>query len=36
MHETAEAINASLMALLQQLGRTVGAGAGGRGAPPGA
>ena len=36
VHETAEAINASLMALLRQLGRTVGAGAGGRGAPPGA
>ena len=32
VHETAEAINASLMALLAQLGRTVGAGAGGRGA----
>jgi biotin synthase len=31
VHETAEAINASLMALLAQLGRTVGTGAGGRG-----
>ena len=31
VHETAEAISASLMALLAQLGRTVGAGAGGRG-----
>ena len=30
MHETAEAINESIMALLAQLGRTVGAG-GGRG-----
>jgi biotin synthase len=31
VHETAEAINASLKALLAQLGRTVGTGAGGRG-----
>ena len=31
VHETAEAINESLMALLAQLGRTVGTGAGGRG-----
>jgi biotin synthase len=31
VHETAEAINESLMALLSQLGRTVGTGAGGRG-----
>jgi biotin synthase len=31
VHETAEAINQSLMALLAQLGRTVGTGAGGRG-----
>ena len=31
VHETAEAISASLTALLTQLGRTVGAGAGGRG-----
>ena len=30
MHETAEAINESLMALLASLGRTVGTGAGGR------
>jgi biotin synthase len=31
VHETAEAINASIMRLLASLGRTVGAGAGGRG-----
>ena len=33
VHETAEAINDSIMALLASLGRTVGTGAGGRGAP---
>jgi len=33
VHETAEAINESLMALLASLGRTVGTGAGGRVAP---
>jgi biotin synthase len=32
VHETAEAINESIMRLLSSLGRTVGAGAGGRGA----
>jgi biotin synthase len=32
VHETAEAINASIQELLRALGRTVGAGAGGRGA----
>ena len=36
VHETAEAINASLMALLAQLGRAVGTGAGGRGTATGA
>jgi biotin synthase len=36
VHETAEAINESLMALLAQLGRTVGEGAGGRGDAAGA
>ena len=30
VHETAEAINESIMALLESLGRTVGVGAGGR------
>ena len=36
VHETAEAINASIMQLLSSLGRTIGAGAGGRGAHPAA
>ena len=36
VHETAEAINASIRQLLGALGRTVGAGAGGRGSGPGA
>jgi len=30
-HETAEAINASIMSLFDSLGRTIGRGAGGRG-----
>jgi biotin synthase len=34
VHETAEAINESIMKLLSSLGRTVGAGAGGRGEQP--
>ena len=34
VHETAEAINASIMQLLSSLGRTIGVGAGGRGAHP--
>ncbi len=36
VHETAEAINASIQELLRELGRTVGTGAGGRRRKPGA
>ena len=35
VHETAEAINASIKELLRELGRTIGTGAGGRGQSPG-
>jgi len=36
VHETAEVINASIMALLESLGRTIGVGPGGRGSAPAA